>query len=137
MKKEIDDSIIELTINDLDKCVSFWDIPSKLSESINSGKRKVFAYKVGDTYIGGCALSIREEDCGHFSYFAVAPDFRGNGIGSCIIDFAVIYFKNMGLRKMRLHVYKNNFNAIRLYKRKGFVYEVDITHEKIAMIKTI
>ena len=137
MKKEINGNIIELTINELDKCISFWDIPSKLAESINSEKRKAFAYKIGNIYIGGCALSIREEDCGHFSYFAVAPDFRGNGIGSCIIDFAVKYFKNMGLRKMRLHVHKDNSNAIRLYKRKGFVYEFDITPEKIAMIKTI
>lgn len=108
MKKEIDGNIIELTIDELDKCISFWDIPSKLAESIDSGKRKAFAYKIGNTYIG-----------------------------SCIIDFAVKYFKNMGLGKMRLHVHKNNSNAIRLYKRKGFVYEFDITHEKIAMIKTI
>lgn len=137
MEKESDGNIIELTVSELDKCISFWDIPSKLAEPINSGKRKAFAYKVGNTYIGGCALSIREEDCGHFSYFAVAPDFRGNGIGSCIIDFAVKYFKNMGLRKMRLHVHKNNSDAIRLYKRKGFVYEFDITPEEIAMIKII
>lgn len=131
MKKEIDGNIIELSINELDKCISFRDTPSKLVESINSGKRKAFAY------IGGCALSIREEGYGHFSYFAVASDFRGNGIGSCIIDFAVKHFKNMGLEKIRLHVHKNNSNAIRLYKRKGFVYEFDITPEKIAMIKTI
>lgn len=137
MKKEIDGSIIELTVNELDNCTAFWDIPSKLAKEINSGKRKDFAYKADSTYIGGCALSIREEGCGHFSYFAVTPDFRGNGIGSCIIDFAEEYFKNIGLRKMRLHVHKNNSNAIRLYKRKGFVYEFDITSEEISMIKTI
>lgn len=67
----------------------------------------------------------------------MASDFRGNGIGSCIIDFAVKHFKNMGLETIRLHVHKNNSNAIRLYKRKGFVYEFDIIPEKIAMIKTI
>ncbi|MCH5316952.1 MAG: GNAT family N-acetyltransferase [Eubacterium sp.] len=135
MKKEISGSIVELTINDLDRCGSFWDIPSKLVEPIRKGERKAFAYKIDNEFVGGCALSIKNDDCGHFSYFAVAADFRGNGIGSRIIDFAVNYFKSLGLTQMRLHVQKNNFNAIRLYERNGFVYECDVTNEEIAMIK--
>lgn len=135
--KEINGSIIELTVNELDKCASFWDIPGKLSEPIMNGEKKAFAYKIGRTYVGGCALSISEKDCGHFSYFSVASDYRGNGIGSYIIDYAVKYFKDMGLKRVKLHVLKNNSNAIRLYERKGFVYAFDVSAERIAMIKII
>lgn len=134
--KKISGNIVELTVNDLDKCRSFWDIPSKLAAPMTSGEKKAFAYRSGYTYIGGCALSIKENR-GLFSYFAVSPDFRGNGIGSRIINFATIYFMNMGLKEMRLHVHKNNTGAIRLYERNGFVYDSDITSEKIAMIKTL
>lgn len=49
--------------------------------------------KVGNTNIGGCALSIREENCGHFSCFSLVPEFRRNGIGSCTIYFAEKYLK--------------------------------------------
>lgn len=134
--------IVSLTTNDLNKCTSFWDIPEnidsyRLTELMRSGKRKAFAYQIGNDYVGGCALSVREEDCGHFSFFAVAPDFRRKGIGSKMIDFAVNYFKDIGMKRIRLHVFKNNPDAIRLYERKGFVYAFDVTSEKIAMIKTI
>ena len=137
MKKEFDGSIVELTVNDLDNCASFWDFPNKLAEPIKNGEKKVFAYKIGDSFVGGCALSVSEETCGHFSYFSVAPDFRGKGIGSKLIDFAVEHFKAMNLSKMRLHVNKDNTDAIRLYERKGFVYECDATPERIAMIKLL
>lgn len=132
MKKEFSGSIVELTVNDLDGCAAFWDIPSKLAEPIRNGEKKAFAYKINDSLVGGCALSIKD-DCGHFSYFSVVPELRGNGIGSNIIDFAVNYFKNLGLNQMRLHVDKNNFDARRLYERKGFIYSFDVTPERIAM----
>ena len=137
MKNAISGSIIELTVNDLKECASFWDFPNKLAEPIKNGEKKAFAYKIGDSFVGGCALSVSEEACGHFSYFSVAPDFRGKGIGSRLIDFAAKYFKETDLGEMRLHVDKDNSDAIRLYERKGFVYECDATPERIAMVKTI
>lgn len=136
MKKEFDGSIVELTVSELDGCAAFWDIPAKLAEPMRNGKKKAFAYKIDGNFVGGCALSIKD-DCGHLSYFSVAPDFRGKGIGSHIIDFAEKYFKKIGIGKMSLHVDKDNSDAIRLYERKGFIYECDATSERIAMIKIL
>lgn len=137
MKIEFSGDIIELTVDDLQHCAAFWDFPNKLAEPIKNGERKAFAYKIGDSFVGGCALSVNEDGYGHFSYFSVAPDFRGKGIGSGLIDFAEHYFKGKGICKMRLHVDRDNSDAIRLYERKGFVYECDATPERIAMIKTL
>lgn len=136
MKKEICGSIIELTVDDLGGCALFWDIPSKLADPIQSGEKNAFAYKIGDSLVGGCVLSIKD-DCGHFSYFAVSPDFRRKGIGSNLLKFAEKYFREMGFSKMRLHVDKSNYAAIKLYERKGFAYERDATIERIVMIKAL
>lgn len=137
MHKEISGSIIELTVDELQHCAAFWDFPNKLAKPIENGEKKAFAYKIDGSFVGGCALSVTEEACGHFSYFSVAPDFRGKGIGSSLLDFAEKYFKEKGICKIRLHVDKDNSDAIRLYVRKGFVYECDATPDRIAMIKTL
>ena len=51
--------IIELTMADLPKCSSFWGYPNiRLEEFLRSRMRKVFAYKTGNEYVGGCALMI-------------------------------------------------------------------------------
>ncbi|MDD2361847.1 MAG: GNAT family N-acetyltransferase [Oscillospiraceae bacterium] len=124
--------ILEITPDELPKCSSFWNInDTRLIE------RKVFAYKIDDEYVGGCALFVRYEKCGHFSHFDVRSDLRGNGIGSRILEFAIQYFKDIGMEKMRLHVLKDNKSAIRLYKKYAFEYVEDITPEKIVMIKIL
>jgi ribosomal protein S18 acetylase RimI-like enzyme len=134
-----------LTVNELHKCESFWDNggssdDSRLAKLMKSGERKAFAYKIGNDYVGGCAISIRSNEFdkyGHFSYFSVRSDLRNKGIGSCILGFAINYLRENGIKTMRLNVYKDNPSAIKLYERNGFVYAEDLTPEKIAMIKTI
>ena len=130
--------IVELTLDDLPKCSSFWGYPNtRLEEFLKSGARKVFAYKIGDEYVGGCALIIRENQTGHFSDFVVRENLRGTGIGSHILEFAINCFKENGIKTIRLHVFKDNQSAIRLYTKYGFKHLEDMTPEKIAMIKDI
>lgn len=130
--------IVELTLDDLPKCSSFWGYHNtRLEEFLRSGARRVFAYKIGDEYVGGCAIIIRENRHGHFSDFCVREDLRGKGIGSRILEFAISYFRENGMQTVRLHVFKDNPSAIRLYTRYGFKHFEDMTPEKIAMIKDI
>ena len=75
--------IVELTLNELPKCSSFWGYPNaRLEEFLRTGARKVYACKMDDEYVGGCALIIGENQIGHFSDFFVREDLRGRGIGS-------------------------------------------------------
>jgi ribosomal protein S18 acetylase RimI-like enzyme len=130
--------IVELTINDLPECSSFWGYPNtRLEEFLKSGARKVFAYKAGDEYVGGCALIIRENQTGHFSDFFVREDLRGKGIGSRILESAINCFRDKGIKTIRLHVNKDNSSAIRLYVKYSFEHFEDMTPEKIAMIRTV
>lgn len=133
--------MVEVTVHDLYKCKSFWvNGDQRLTNLMNSGERRAFAYKTGGDYVGGCAISIRSNEYGkygHFSYFSVRSDLRNNGIGSRILDFAVDYLEKLGIQTMRLNVYKDNPDAIRLYERNGFTYAEDLSPEKIAMIKKL
>jgi len=132
MNKECE--IVEVTPNDLPKCSSFWqntDSDTRLIE------RATFAYKIGDEYVGGCALFERYEKCGHLSHFNVRSDLRGKGIGSRILEFAIKHLKEIDMEIMRLHVLKNNLSAIRLYERYGFEYFEDLSPEKIVMLRKL
>ena len=56
---------------------------------------------------------------------------------SCILKCAIDCFKDHGIKTVRLHVFKDNLSAIRLYERFGFRYFEDMNPGKIAMTKTL
>jgi ribosomal protein S18 acetylase RimI-like enzyme len=54
---------------------------------------------------------------------AVAPDARGRGVGSVLMDAVTAEAKRRGARKITLHVHGVNTVARRLYERHGYVVE--------------
>ncbi len=48
------------------------------------------------------------------------PDWRGQGIGSQLIDAALTKAKSIGLKRVELQVYIDNITAIALYRKFGF-----------------
>lgn len=133
-----DYEIVEITLAELPKCSAFWGYPNtRLEAFLRSGARKVFALQTGGEYAGGCALIFGETKIGHVSDFCVREDLRGRGLGSRVLAFAIGRFTETGMQKVRLHVYKDNPKAIRLYEKFGFQYAEDITPAKIAMIKEL
>jgi len=51
---------------------------------------------------------------------AVAPEFRGQGIGGLLLEHAIAHVRKQGLRRMRLYVASGNERALRFYERRGF-----------------
>lgn len=57
---------------------------------------------------------------GHITNVAVHPEFRGNGIGSLLIEELIVIAKKEGVLRMTLEVRKSNLVAQSLYKKFGF-----------------
>jgi ribosomal protein S18 acetylase RimI-like enzyme len=51
---------------------------------------------------------------------AVAPEFRGRGIGKALLDAAADDARRLGYCKLTLEVRADNHKALELYRRAGF-----------------
>jgi [ribosomal protein S18]-alanine N-acetyltransferase len=60
---------------------------------------------------------------GHITNIAVHPEFRGNGIGSALLEALISSAKSEGILSMTLEVRKSNLVAQSLYGKYGFVVE--------------
>ena len=54
---------------------------------------------------------------------AVAPEWRGRGVGSALLGAAIEWSRERGLHKLSLSVFPHNTAAIGLYRKFGFVDE--------------
>jgi putative acetyltransferase len=54
---------------------------------------------------------------------AVAPEWRGRGVGSALVAEAFRWARWAGIEKLALSVYPDNEGALALYRRFGFVSE--------------
>jgi ribosomal protein S18 acetylase RimI-like enzyme len=57
---------------------------------------------------------------GSIQNLGIIPQFRGYGLGTALMQRALIGFQQRGLRRAVLEVTAQNSGAVRLYKRLGF-----------------
>ncbi len=60
------------------------------------------------------------ERVGNLEDFVVLPEYRGNGIGSDLISYAVNFAKQRGCKRITLLTDYDNHDAHRFYLRHGF-----------------
>jgi ribosomal protein S18 acetylase RimI-like enzyme len=80
-------------------------------------------------------LSIAEEVCGlvglyqprwigkqslYLGWFAVAPDFQGQGLGSVLFTYALKYAESIGAKRLLTETSPDSTEAIAFYEQKGF-----------------
>ena len=58
---------------------------------------------------------------GHITNIAVHPEFRGNGIGSLLVEGLIEEARKEGISQLTLEVRKSNLVAQSLYKKYGFI----------------
>lgn len=85
-----------------------------------------FVAVAGERVVGWCDITPETlpgfTHCGHLG-MGVHRDFRGQGIGSRLLQATVEKAQAIGLERIELEVYASNKVAIELYKRAGFVVE--------------
>jgi RimJ/RimL family protein N-acetyltransferase len=63
---------------------------------------------------------------------SVLKEFWGQGVGTSLVEYLIDWSKATGIvRKINLRVRTDNFSAIRVYKKLGFIEEGRITREFI------
>lgn len=85
-----------------------------------SGSGKVFLAALYEEEIAGyIGLSIILDE-GYISNVAVAPSFRGKGIGCDLISELIVRARKRGASFLTLEVRQSNIPARRLYEKFGF-----------------
>ena len=86
----------------------------------------VFYALEGERVIGWCDISVtanpRLNHRGSLG-MGLIDGYRGQGLGSKLMDAALKHAQKIGLEKVELHVYTSNLAAIALYRRFGFEQE--------------
>ncbi len=69
----------------------------------------------------GTIQGLRDDrQCGSIQNVGIAPDHRGQGLGTFLMYHALDGFTRAGLRRASLEVTAQNVGAVRLYRRLGF-----------------
>jgi RimJ/RimL family protein N-acetyltransferase len=91
-------------------------------ESVTPNRARLFAV-AGDRVIG--EIGVEREDHPVTRHVAsigmmVAPDWRGRGVGSALIEAAIAWCRREGVEKIELSVYPDNAAGRALYTKFGF-----------------
>lgn len=90
------------------------------------GYAKVYFCADGDTVIGIAVCfkgfsTFKQRELLNIHDFYIRSDYQGQGIGKMFIKYIEDECKKNGLCRVTLEVYNDNPNAIKLYKKCGFI----------------
>lgn len=98
-----------------------------VQEHLDDPRKLALVAEAGDEIIG--SLSVENgpfQRTSHTGTFGVSvrQDWRGKGVGTAMIEFLLEWAEtNPLVEKVELSVFSSNANAIRLYRRLGFLEE--------------
>lgn len=65
-------------------------------------------------------LCFNYEESYYINTLYVAPEYRGLGFATLLLDIAQILGKQLDIKSMVLHCFKDNTNALNMYQKYGF-----------------
>jgi ribosomal protein S18 acetylase RimI-like enzyme len=80
---------------------------------------ELVGYVLGSVESGYQGWAAADDAIGVVHDVVVAPDARGGGIGSTLLDAAEAQLAQHGVCAYRMHVIEANADALRLYERRG------------------
>lgn len=104
--------------------INYYDIPAL----IRASQSVIMMAFDGDKPVGcgsgrimESAGHLHESHYGHVGFMYVSEEYRGRGISGIIINSLLEWFREKGLREVRLRVYEVNSPAIKSYTKIGFM----------------
>ena len=102
-----------------------------LSTALDSAdaNRIVFVAERGDTFVGFIHVQARSDhfthaEIGYVSDIAVHPDHERQGVAGALLDEALQWAKQEGLKALTLEVFEGNGRAMMFYEKHGFARDV-------------
>jgi RimJ/RimL family protein N-acetyltransferase len=107
-----------------DEAIHYYDIPFLVSDTENS----LLLVVELDKQIIGCGFGeirineayYKEKHFGYIGLMCVDEKHRGNGYSGMIINRLMEWFKQKGLKEVKLKVFPGNAGGIKSYSRLGF-----------------
>lgn len=87
-------------------------------ENLENGKSRIAVVETDDRIAGFCKVDINGKK-GKLDYLAVLPEYRGNGYGTMLMDWAMAQFRENFVKQVEVKVVDGN-DAIHLYEKYGF-----------------
>lgn len=81
--------------------------------------------------IGFLHLHTRLAPTGYISDLALHPGYQGRGLGEALMRWALVWFREQGLRRAALTTNTDNARAISLYRKLGFtIAEIGVDYRR-------
>lgn len=116
-----------------------WNRSAFIAELTNNQFSKYLVLEYNNKIIGYCGLWVVFDEA-QITNIAIAPEFRGRGLGKQLLSYAIELTTKLGVIKMSLEVRVSNIVAQELYKKFGFMpggirknYYVDNQEDALVM----
>ena len=120
--------ISNITIDNIDRIkelqITFNDVFKQKNELINTLTAnpyvKLYTYSVDKKIVGFIEYSLIYYRC-ELDNLYVLEDYRRKGIATCLINYMIEEIRKQNLKNITLEVRRDNYKAINLYKKYGFI----------------
>lgn len=108
--------------------LEYYDIPKLIEDPENS---LVLVAEIGGEPVG-CGLGqikkndpcYKETHYGYIGLMFVDESQRGKNVGGSVVQELITWFRNKGIREIRLKVYASNPGAVKAYEKYGFEHYI-------------
>lgn len=126
--------IMKLKTEDFHKCSNIWNMEKQANlakqfyAELLSENRKTYVYCIDGMFVGEISLVYDMNDTDYtirsqrvyVSRLIVKKEYRRQGIGRVLVDYACKIAKNEGFTELSIGVDLDNYAAIKLYWDAGF-----------------
>lgn len=140
--------IKELTIDDYDKMYALWlsckGMGLNDTDDSREGIRR-FLDRNPDTCFGafeadmliGVILAGNDGRRGFIYHTAVSPEYRGNGVGTTLVNAALEALGRLGITKTALVVFGKNEVGNAFWEKQGFTVRNDLVYRNRALVEMV
>lgn len=140
--------IKEITIDDYDKMYALWlsckGMGLNDTDDSREGIRR-FLDRNPDTCFGafeadmliGVILAGNDGRRGFIYHTAVSPEYRGNGVGTALVNAALEALGRLGITKTALVVFGKNEVGNAFWEKQGFTVRNDLVYRNRALVEMV